>query len=155
MVGIIRTVCAALGLLFFMGSSSWAAELRPDVCPQWCAPNQALRWPKNNGFKAAPLPLVLPPGVLMDRFGEATGHFFSPKGASYDARALPYVCASQTYSVYRVVSPLLVWTGMAAPWFGEKGGATQFLTDESVAGLLADHVIEAVPDTGATPCSQP
>jgi len=27
---------------------------------------------------------------------------------------------------YRVVQPLLVWTGKTAPWFDEPGGATQF-----------------------------
>ena len=44
---------------------------------------------------------------------------------------------------------------MAAPWFGEKGGATQYETDEPSAVLIDEHVLEPVPNAGPAPCDAP
>ena len=131
-----------------------ASTLRPDLAGQWRDPTGAIRWPSHDGFAAAPVLMVLPPGVLIDRFGSDYGRFFSPKGAAFKARALPYVCASLVYRVYKIDLPLLAWTGTAAPWFDEPGGATQLETDATVAQLLADHVIEPVADQAAAPCEK-
>jgi hypothetical protein len=90
--------------------------------------------------------------MLLDRFGGDGGNFLSPKGAPFAKRALPTVCEQLAYKVYRVGAPLLVWTGMAAKWFDEPGGATQFETDAPVYLLISDHVLEPVPVTGAKPC---
>ena len=128
--------------------------LRPDLAAQWRDASGAIVWPSHDGFAATPVLLVLPPGVLIDRFGSDYGRFFSPKGAAYKARALPYVCASLVYRVYRTDQPLLVWTGTAAPWFDQPGGATQLETDATAAQLLADHVIEPVADPAAMPCDR-
>jgi len=51
-------------------------------------------------------PLVLTPSLLIDRFGSDYGRSFSPKGAAFQARALPYVCTSQVYRVYKLDQPL-------------------------------------------------
>lgn len=131
-----------------------ASTLRPDLASQWRDPSGNIRWPSHDGFAATPVLLVLPPGVLIDRFGSDYGRFFSPKGAAFKARALPYVCASLVYRVYRLDQPLLAWTGTAAPWFDEPGGATQLETDATAAQLLADHVIEPVADPSAAPCDK-
>src|SRR5260221_319935 len=128
------------------------ANIRPDLNPRWLDPAAGFRWPQGDGFAAAPVPVVLPPGVLIDRFGSDTGRFFSPKGASYAARSLPYACEKLTYTAYRVAQPLVVWTGKAAPWFDEPGGATQFQTDAPASRLMADHVIETVQSPGMAPC---
>jgi streptomycin 6-kinase len=130
-----------------------APPFRPDLDPKWRDGAGAIRWPANDGFAAAPLLLELEPGMLIDRFGKDTGHFLSPKGAGYGQRALPYVCKDMPYHVYRIEQPLLAWTGKAAAWFDQPGGATQIETDASVAQLLADGTIAAVTVSGATPCS--
>lgn len=131
-----------------------ASTLRPDLGTQWRDPAGAIRWPSHDGFAATPVLLVLSPGLLIDRFGSDYGRFFSPKGANFKARALPYVCASLVYRVYKLDQPLLAWTGTAAPWFDEPGGATQLETDATAAQLLADHVIEPVPDAAGAPCEK-
>ena len=131
-----------------------ASTLRPDLGSQWRDPAGGIRWPGHDGFAAAPVLMVLPPGLLIDRFGSDYGRFFSPKGAGFKARALPYVCASLVYRVYKLDQPLLAWTGAAAPWFDEPGGATQLETDATAAQLLADHVIEPAAEAGAAPCDK-
>jgi hypothetical protein len=50
--------------------------------------------PLGYGFAEKPVPVVLPPGMLIDRFGADRGKFFSPKGASFDGQALPYCPAA-------------------------------------------------------------
>ena len=50
-----------------------------------------------------------------------------------------------------VAAPLLARVGYALPWFGEPGGATQLFTDATVAQLLADGTLVAVP-AGDAPC---
>ena len=124
--------------------------VRPDLGASWLD-GSGVRWPPEDGFRGAAVPIVLPAGVLLDRFGADTGRFLSPKGAAFRARALPSVCANQPYSVFRVASPLPVWIGRAAAWFDEPGGATQVQTDATVAQLLADGVLVRMPATAA-PC---
>ena len=126
---------------------------RPDLDPKWRDSTGAILWPSDDGFAAPPVLLVLEPGILIDRFGKETGHFLSPKGAGYGQRALPYVCEDLPYHVYRIAQPLMAWTGKAAAWFDEPGGATQIETDASVAQLLADGTIVAVAISSPTLCS--
>jgi hypothetical protein len=127
-------------------------NVRPDLSRQWILPSGAIRWPPDDGFTAAPTPVVLTPGMLIDRFGSDGGRFFSPKGAAYAARALPYTCEKLVYVTYRVMQPVLAWTGKAAGWFDAPGGATQFETDAPAYLLISDYIIEAVPHPGAEPC---
>ncbi|MGE5272120.1 MAG: TNT domain-containing protein [Thiohalocapsa sp.] len=127
--------------------------VRPTLAAQWIDAGGKLRWPPHQGFADAPVFVVLPEGLLIDRFGSLAGHFFSPKGASYSARALPYVCAAQPYASYQVLRPLPAWVGKAAAWFREPGGATQFETDASAASLLADHTIAPLSEAGSPPCN--
>jgi hypothetical protein len=129
-----------------------APAIRTDLDHRYLGPNGAIVWPKDDGFAAPPTAIVLAPGTLVDRFGSESGTFFSPKGAPYVARALPYVCASLTYHAYQIDKPLLAWVGTAAPWFDQPGGATQLHTDASAGQLLADHVIDPVPNPGPAPC---
>jgi hypothetical protein len=106
---------------------------------------------------AAPTPATLPPGELIDRFGNETGNFFSPKGESFDARALPYVCTRMAYTVYRVTQAIHVQEGKAAPWFGEPGGAEQYETDQPASNLRETGALQAVPgdDSGTGKPSAP
>ncbi|MBV9251546.1 MAG: TNT domain-containing protein [Acetobacteraceae bacterium] len=131
-----------------------AANVRSDLDRQWIDQNGELKWPPADGFAMPPQFVVLPPGVLIDRFGGDGGRFFSPKGAAYATRALPYVCERLPYTVYRVASPLPAWAGKAAPWFDEPGGATQFQTDAPAAALMGDHVIEPARLAGGSRAQQ-
>ncbi len=71
---------------------------RPGLARKWLLPDGQPRYPDNAGFSGAPVLLMLPPGLLIDRFGEPGGRFFSPKGASFKARALPTMCESLRYA---------------------------------------------------------
>jgi hypothetical protein len=131
--------------------------LRQDLYPQWIGAQGQIKWPPDAGFAGAPVANTVPKGALIDRFGGDTGTFFSPRGQSFAARALPYVCAQMAYTVYRLDQPLDVLSGTAAPWFGEPGGAVQYETKESAAQLTAAKKIEVVtvtPSGGVTPGPQ-
>ena len=132
------------------GAPTLPADARADLAAKWVDQN-GYRWPPDNGFSGLAVPIVLPPGVLLDRFGPESGRFFSPKGAAVPARALPTVCTHQPYTTYRVTLPLPVWIGHAAPWFDEPGGATQVQTDASAAQLIADGALVRLPPRPA-PC---
>jgi hypothetical protein len=67
-------------------AQSLPANVRPDLGHQWIAADGSIRWPAQDGFAAPPTLVVLPPGMIIDRFGSDYGRFFSPKGASYGAR---------------------------------------------------------------------
>jgi hypothetical protein len=142
------SVLSVFATFLMLAGPAWAdctpPETRPDIAAQWRDGNGNLRWPPNDGAAGTITPVVLSPGMVIDRFGCEGGNYFSPRGAAFTARALPYVCVSAPYFTYRVVRPVVAWTAKAAPWFDQKGGATQFQTDASVAQLLADGVIEKV-----------
>ena len=119
--------------------------LRDDLDRQhWLTSTGEILWPPNGGFAATPVDEVLPPGTLIDRFGEDGGRYFSPAGEAYGSRALPYICLQQSYTVFRVAAPLPVLAGRAAAWFDQPGGGTQFETDASAKRLIHDSVIVAI-----------
>jgi hypothetical protein len=128
------------------------SPLLPTLSEKWVDPHGGVIWPPSEGFSSQPFPLILPPGLLIDRFGSPYGRFFSPKGAGYSARALPYECDKLNYTTFRVMSPIFVWAGKAAPWFDQPGGATQFETDATAAQLVADAALKPVEAAAASPC---
>jgi hypothetical protein len=121
-------------------------NIRQSLYPKWIDANAQIKWPPDNGCAAAPVSETLPAGTLIDRFGSEGGTFFSPKGESYDSRAVPYVCSKMAYTVYRVDKPLHVMACKAAAWFDEPGGAQQYQTDDPAYKLRASGAIEAVPN---------
>jgi hypothetical protein len=136
-------------------------NLRQSLYPKWIDAKAQIKWPPDNGCAAAPLSETLAVGTLIDRFGSEGGSFFSPKGESFDARAVPYVCSKMVYTVYRVDKPLHVMDCKAAPWFDEPGGAEQFQTDDPAFKLRESGAIEVVPGdsagnaSAASPCKSP
>ena len=121
---------------------------RQDIVPQWVM----LAWPSNDGCSAAPVTETLAVGTLIDRFGDESGRFFSPKGESFGSRALPYVCSQTAYTVYRVAQPLRVAACKAVAWFGEPGGATQYKSDQPASRLRERGIIEPMAGAAA-PCA--
>jgi len=134
------------------------AYLRQDLYPKWIDDKAQIKWPPRDGCAAAPVSETLAAGTLIDRFGSEGGRFFSPKGESFAARAVPYVCSKMVYTVYRITRPMHVVACKAAPWFDEPGGATQFLTDQPAFTLRETKSIEVVQGDGngdagaAAPC---
>ena len=125
--------------------------LRQDLYPAWVDTAGNIKWPPHEGFAADPTSNTLPPGTLIDRFGSEGGTFFSPKGETFDSRALPYVCTKMAYTVYRVIKPIHVQEGKAAPWFNEPGGAKQYETDEPAFKLRESGSLQVVTgDSGGT-----
>lgn len=141
-------------------ASTLPPNIRPDLAEKWY-PNGQIMWPPNDGCAAAPVAQTLPAGSLIDRFGSEGGTFFSPRGESYAARAVPYVCSKMAYTVYRVDRPLHVQACKAAPWFDEPGGAAQYKTDAPAYKLREAGTIEvATSDSSgngkpASPCGSP
>ena len=133
-----------------------AAPLPPDMRPtlnrKWTDAAGRIRWPEQYDFAGLPVPVVLPPGMLIDRFGSDRGTFFSPKGAPFTGRAMPYISAVWPDATYEVIRPVLVRTGTAAPWCYEPGGATQFKTDAAADWLVADGTLRRLPRPDSRPC---
>ncbi len=97
---------------------------------------QGTYWPPNNGFDGEPSQAVLSKGQYIDRYGDENGRFFAPKGTTFEQRSLPPGYQSLEYSVYRIVRPLPVLSGPAAPWFNQPGGGIQFKTYQSAENLV-------------------
>lgn len=127
--------------------SDFPANLRWDLVPnwiQWASEKANIKWPPNDGCATAPVNKVLAPGQLIDRFGSEGGTFFSPKGESFNSRAVPYVCKAMDYRVYKVLKPIPVKSCKAAAWFNEPGGAEQEQTADPAYKLVAAGSIVAV-----------
>ena len=128
-------------------ATGFPSTLRWDLVPKWIAWADAkanISWPPNDGCAAAPVTETVPAGAEIDRFGSEGGTFFSPRGESFKARAVPYVCKQMDYRVYKVLKPLTVKACKAAPWFGEPGGAKQVQTADPAYKLVAAGSITAV-----------
>ena len=65
--------------------------------------------------------------MLVDRYGPVYGGYVSPKNVSFEARALPRTTKIEEYSVFVIKKDIKdVLSGVAAAWFGEPGGGTQY-----------------------------
>jgi hypothetical protein len=94
-------------------------------------------YPPNNGFDGTPTNTTLQPGTKIDRYGgNPDGKFFSDPGTPFSNRAMPGSTPPSQYAVYEVLKPLNVQSGKIAPWFGQPGGGTQYLTEKEVTYLI-------------------
>ncbi|MBC1359409.1 TNT domain-containing protein [Listeria booriae] len=109
-----------------------------------------INWPPNNGFAATPKDTVIKEGSLLDRYGEPSGGFFSPKDVPYEMRALALHSDEANYYVYRVIDDFEAKGGTAAPWFDRPGGGTQYIKYHSngnaytMQELIEEDLIEFV-----------
>ncbi|MBM7065966.1 TNT domain-containing protein [Actibacterium sp. 188UL27-1] len=166
--GVAGALLAGVGVLIARGVAKtriWARARRqggraapkrepyhnPNLDEQWYrADNGELRWPPNDGFAGPPQSSTLQPGTMIDRYAGRPpeldgGRYFSPAGASFESRALPYNPATQQLSQFEVLRPIPVQSGTAAPWFGQTGGATQYMTTMSTSEMLEQGFIRVVP----------
>lgn len=59
----------------------------------------------------------------------------SDSGVPFENRALPPESLDAPYKQYEVVKPFDADAGPIAPWFGEPGGAIQYLINRSEGGI--------------------
>ena len=86
-----------------------------------------IHWSENDGFKNNPIDEILQPGTRIDRYGSDFGTFTSPEGIPYEQRAVAPGTDLKPYSVFEVIEPIKVKSGIIAPWFDEPGGGIQYL----------------------------
>ncbi|MBF2510280.1 glycohydrolase toxin TNT-related protein [Listeria seeligeri] len=107
-----------------------------------------IKWPPNNGFLSEPHDRITDVGEVFDRYGEPNGEFLAKVGSSFEDRALAPHSESANYYRYRVSKPFKIIEGETAPWFGQKGGATQLygITEDgtklSVEQLVDEEYLE-------------
>ncbi|NBM17609.1 TNT domain-containing protein [Streptomyces sp. GC420] len=106
--------------------------------------------PPNDGFdddangNPIRVNVVLDPGQKIDRFGSEAGTFLSPAGTPYEQRSIPPQNLNTytpdhpyNYYAYKVLKPITVQAGPAAPFYGQPGQGLQYVTSQSVTSLLA------------------
>lgn len=130
------------------GATGAAAEagVTPGAQCTASTPSTALApyYPYYNGFLGNPVSETLQPGTLIDRYGPPGGSFASPVGTPLYARSLSPQAAGSPLLTYRVVQPLTVQSGIAAPALYQPGGGIQYLLPNSVQTLLDNGLIEPV-----------
>jgi RHS repeat-associated protein len=84
-------------------------------------------WPSNGGFVNAQR-TTIKPGVILDRYGKASGRFLGKPGWTISQRGMAPGSEAMKYTRYRVMKPIDVKAGTAAavPEFNATGGAMQF-----------------------------
>lgn len=105
---------------------------------------QQIKWPPNRGFLKDPSREVLKPGTMVDRYGYNGGTFVSPLGTPATMRSLAPGTTAKPYKKFRVIKPLPVDSGMAAPWFGEAGLGTQYDLPMSIEDAIKQGFIEEI-----------
>lgn len=89
---------------------------------------------------------ILPPGTVIDRYGDYRGSFVSPADTPYEQRSLPYKEETCEYHRYEVKKPLSVTEGMVAENFGQIGGGQQYMLPDKVWKLEEEGYLEEIPD---------
>jgi hypothetical protein len=89
----------------------------------------------------------LPAGVLVDQFGQESGSYLYPDGTPFKERSLPPSTLSTAdrrfpynYHRYQVAKSFRVRAGVAAPAFGQPGGALQFHVEPGLIDEAPDLV---------------
>ena len=107
-------------------------------------PRSSVSYPPNGGFAGKPVTATLAPGIMIDRYGTDAGRFVSPLGTPLATRSLPPGDANGPHNTFRVLKPIAVQSGPAAPWFGQPGGGTQYELPQSISSLLESAQLERV-----------
>lgn len=101
-------------------------------------------YPPNNGFVES-TQTILRRGAIIDRYGGRVGNgvfldngtFVSPQNVPFKDRALKLTQDQYLYRRYEVIKDIPnVYEGNAIPWFGQKGGGTQYLLPDEINTLL-------------------
>jgi len=111
---------------------------------EWFDGQGNLLWPPNQGASGGWQKTILQPGMIIDRYGTASGSYFSPRGTSFNARALPSDAMQANFHTNRVIKPLDVRSSQVAEWFGQSGGGIQLLSEHSARSLVEQGFLEEI-----------
>ena len=101
-------------------------------------------YPPNDGAVGTPKTITLKAGTVIDRYGWPNGSYASPKGVSYENRALSRT-TTQAYYVYQVVKDIEnVQAAEVASWFGQPGGGIQYKLPKKISELEG-YLVEVQP----------
>ena len=101
-------------------------------------------YPPNDGAVGTPKTITLKAGTIIDRYGWPNGSYASPKGVSYENRALSRT-TTQAYYVYQVVKDIEnVQAAEVASWFGQPGGGIQYKLPKKISELEG-YLVEVQP----------
>ena len=100
-------------------------------------------YPPNDGALGKSKRIFLMPGDKVDRFGNDTGKYLSPKGTPFEMRALPPNNTGK-YNVYEVIKPFEVEASTIAPAFGKIGLGTQYKTSVPIKILVKRGILKPV-----------
>ncbi|WP_280231063.1 TNT domain-containing protein [Nocardia cyriacigeorgica] len=89
-------------------------------------------------------PIRIAPGRILDSFGSTYTRLMYDMGTPFVERSLPIDYAHSGYRRWRVISEMPVWAGPVAPWFGQRGGGTQYFTVMPVVDLVGSKFIEEI-----------
>ena len=99
-------------------------------------------YPPNDGFAGAVERTTLKAGTVSQRTGSLYGSFVTSAGTPLQMLSLPYDKIAQPTTYYQLMQPVEVLKGIAAPWFGQMGGGTQYvLIGGNVQDLLNSGVL--------------
>jgi hypothetical protein len=121
-------IAKSQGLSYTLGKEGYARFL---------SDNGKALYPLNNGFVDIPIKETLRKGsVIVDRYGDSSGSFVSPKGTSLAERSLPIESRKDTYHTYRIKADIEnVLSGRTASWFDQAGGGWQYKLPDRVVNL--------------------
>ncbi|OZM72698.1 hypothetical protein CFN78_13815 [Amycolatopsis antarctica] len=85
--------------------------------------------------------VTVPPGTVLQRFGQESGNLLHAEDATFAETALAAEREHERH-LYRVRRPLRVLTGIAVPWGGLPGGAVSYLLSRAVGHHVETGALE-------------
>ena len=114
----------------------------------WINPDGSMYYPPNDGaVLGSETKVILHPGQRLGRYGEpgAKSRYFTEAGADPASLSLPPETSSETYIEYEVIKDIPnVTKAKIAPWGGDPGGGTQYVTNETIIWLKENQYIKVV-----------
>jgi hypothetical protein len=105
-----------------------------------------LPWPEHRGFSYEPTNTTLAEGIIIDRYGSLTGQYAGNPGTSISARGMAIGAEDMPHTTLRVVKPVTVPSGPAAPVpeFGATGGGTQYFFKGGLQSWIDNGFLEVI-----------
>lgn len=100
-------------------------------------------YPSNDGAIGSTETITIKAGAeILTRYGHIYGSYVSPKGITFEERALPRDTDTGNYHEYKVLKEIKgVKRGIIAPWFGRAGYGIQYLLPQKIISLLENKFI--------------
>ena len=95
-----------------------------------------IEYPPNDGFQGSASHGHILPESTVSRYGGTSGRYFAPERTAPQNLSLPPNTNPEIHDIYRILKPLPVEYGPAAPAFGQPGGGIQYKAP------LPSHILE-------------